>query len=513
MNQNMSERAAMEKKLSVPALDVSFSSEAGEDVTLPDYYPEIRKVVGVFTKALPESKFLSGRVLETDGTVTASVLYLGEDGGLASAPVTTEYTAQTAVNTEELNMPGVQVESRVENVLCRVTGPRKLSLKYRLRHKLFAAGEVSAAEKTGDTQGGRLSPKDVLALEMHPKEIRTVITSVGSCSGGVSGAVRERGGMKPVFCDGVIRITEARAGDGTVNVRGEGILCGLFYAPDGSYVSARAKAAIEETVPVPALREGDHVRAFGRCVSASLSPDEGGNGEYHFEMEYELEAEGQRGVTVFASDDGYSTAAETELEFEQRDVYAPGVCRVSALSVSGKSPASSREAAAGEYLLGVWADGVAEELEISHGRYILKGSCGVKAVKAGGGEVWAEEFSVPFRLECEGEEGEGEALWRCDVSVVEATGRVDGDRISVNLELCISLSVYRKGRVQYLSGIKVDKTVPKGDSDDFWRVYYPLPGERLWDVAKRYRADPRLLAERNGIEGEILEEGRAVLLP
>jgi len=513
MNQNMHEKAALDKRLAVPALDVSFSSEAGEDVTLPDYYPEIRKVVGVFTKALPESKFLSGRVLETDGSVTASILYLGEDGGLASAPVVTEYTAQTAVNCDDLNVPSVLVESRVENTVCRVTGPRKVSLKYRLRHKLLCSGEASGAEKAADTEGGRLSARDVLALELHPKEVRTAFASLGNLGGALSGVLRERGGLKPVFCDGVIRITEARSVDGAAHVRGEGILSALFYAPDGTYVSARAKAPFEETLPVGEMREGDWVRVSGRSVSASLSPDEGGNGEYRFEMEYDLEAEGQRGVTHALSDDGYSTAAPTELEFAARDVYAPGVCRVSPLSVSGKSPSSSREAAAGEYLLGVWADAQAEELEAVGGRYILKGSCAVKAVKAGGGEVWAEEFSVPFRYECEGEAGDGEPVWRCDISVTEADGRLDGDRISVNLELCVSLSVRRRGKVEYLSGIKVDRNALTGDSDKLWCVYYPLPGERLWDVAKRYRVDPRLLAQKNGIEDGVLEAGHAVLLP
>ncbi len=510
MEQDQGMKSAELAAVCVPVTDVTFSSEAGEDVSLPDYYPEVRHVISVFSRALPESRFLSGKTLELDGTVCSSVLYLGEDGGLCCVPISTEYTAQTAVP-ESVTAAGLFTDTRLENTSCRVTGPRKLSLKYRLRHRVLALEEVPSSPRAVDEEGGHLSGRDLLSVERHETTISGVRMAGGRLTANVSGVLHEKAGMKPVMCDGVIRISEARAADGGVNVRGEAILRALFYADDGAYVVAQAKAPIEETVPVSGAAEGDRARCEGRCASSSLSPDEGGSGEYAWEMEFDLDAEVQRSCPAVVTDDAYSTAAETVLTYAEREVLSPSRCAVGSLSVSGSGRGKAPDGEESGRLLGLWAEAEPENVTAGDGRLVLTGTCRVKALCAGGGDAWCEEFGIPFHYECDGGVSD-DVIWRGDVAVTDISGRMDGEKITVNAELGISLAVMGRDKRRYVSEIKADRTSVPGEADGMWKLCYPERGDRLWDIAMRYHADVAELKAQNGIASPDDPVGKAILI-
>ena len=68
------------------------TGDFGGELIMPDYYPEIRRIVTVRASVLPDSKYIHDRELETGGTLCFSVLYIGEDQTLASIPYITEYS-------------------------------------------------------------------------------------------------------------------------------------------------------------------------------------------------------------------------------------------------------------------------------------------------------------------------------------------------------------------------------------------------------------------------------------
>ena len=110
--------------VSVLKLDTSFGHEEARDFSLPDYMPEIKRLLYVSATALPEGKFLNGNALELDGTLSYNAVYVGEDGTLVSAPLVTEYSADTALPFSPENTEGIAVDTEIENSACRATGPR-----------------------------------------------------------------------------------------------------------------------------------------------------------------------------------------------------------------------------------------------------------------------------------------------------------------------------------------------------------------------------------------------------
>ena len=44
-------------------------------------------------------------------------------------------------------------------------------------------------------------------------------------------------------------------------------------------------------------------------------------------------------------------------------------------------------------------------------------------------------------------------------------------------------------------------------------VYYAEAGERVWDIAKRYKALPQKIIEDNGLKSDIIETDMPVMIP
>ena len=90
MNEYLGETAGRSMvQLPYPARHMT--AEVTGDFTLPDYQPEIRRLLAVIPTALPPAKYVGNTGAELNGTVDYQVLYVGGDGSLASVPLSSEY--------------------------------------------------------------------------------------------------------------------------------------------------------------------------------------------------------------------------------------------------------------------------------------------------------------------------------------------------------------------------------------------------------------------------------------
>ena len=85
----------MNRQLSVKRFDSVHTTDVSEDFSLPDYIPEVRRVVGVQSSSTVDGKYLNGDELEADGSVMYTVIYLGGDGGLCAVPLSSWTEAST----------------------------------------------------------------------------------------------------------------------------------------------------------------------------------------------------------------------------------------------------------------------------------------------------------------------------------------------------------------------------------------------------------------------------------
>jgi len=498
--------------LSSLRLYTGVSHEAEKEYTLPDYMPAIRRVVSVEATALPESRFVSGPVLEFGGTVSYSVLYIGEDGTLFCAPLSDTYSGSCALGEGEgIDAAGMGVDTAVDSVSCRVSGPRRLTLRAKMKTKLCALSAREIGERITDEAGATLAPSEY-PLERRTVDVQDVCVSRGELTASAEGNLHPSGGGKVIHCTGAVRVEEARAENGAVCLRGDVTLHLLWLSGEGRIVPLSDRAGFSQTVYVSDAREGDCARGWGRAAAISVEEEEGG---VRWEIEYDLEAESIRPCVRSCTADAYSTEHECRLQETEYDTVSLLRCGVGGLSISGESTLSAAPGE-GTYILNAQAQAVPESVERQGRKLTLHGNAAVSVRLAGEGDVVCEEMRIPFRYECTSDnvpEGEdGELLWRCDVQVCDVRARMDGDRLMAEAELCISMAVLNRGKIRAVETVVLDTSAPIRPAQDVIRIVYPDAGERIWNVAKKYRVRARDIVEGNHLTDESRCDGTPLLV-
>ena len=477
----------------------TLTHDCAEDFTLPDYMPEIRRVISVEASPLPESRFLTGAAMEFSGTLIYSVLYIGDTGELYSAPLSSEYSASVALGDSSVtDAAAVGIDTRLDSVSCRASGPRKLSLKSRLKTGITAYHAVPLAENLKDSATGRTIPEEFPVERL----IRTAADAQilrGEITATAAGTLHLSPDTKVIACRGAIRPEAVRSARDCVSVTGDAVLHMLCLGGEGNLFCTTAKSPLSESIPVSGAADGDPCRAWGRSAAVTVNTSDPAN--LAWEIEYDMEAECVRPGESAYTADAYAVACASSAETAEHDSLRLIKCGVGALSCSGESGRQSK-AAAGESVIRTDASASVERVEMGDGKkLILHGNCACRVLLSADGDVIAEEFTVPFRYETEAAaRGESpDLLWRCTAEAVDATARTEGDKIAVNVDLALSVSVLSREKIRCVSGVSVDRSAAVAAEDGVVRICYPDAGEPIWEVGKRYRADLGALCRRNGL--------------
>lgn len=473
-------------------LDTGIPHETTEDFTLPDYMPEVRRIVSSSAFPLPENKYVEGCEVVLSGVVNYTVLYIGEDGKLNAVHLSSEYSVN--IKCGNTDMTGLSRDSIVSNTSvtsnsCRATGPRKLSLGCRLYSKLFSASAYACRETVNVSSGGKshtASTADEITLERKKNEVTSTSVISAKQTGDVSGEVKNRPGTKIIACGAGTGITDVKIGHRDVTVKGEAYIDFITEDTSGDVATLRIKNPIEEIITVgnalTSDRETKNASAVIRC--AAITVNGGDEGVYTWNMEYDIDVIHTSSKSVEVTDDIYSTKYETETE---KETVSPIVCLKngnSRLSVSGTkqvSPSTDRH-----------VGHVAGKVNIdraectSDGKLTLSGNCTVYVITVGGGEITMEEVNLPVKFDCPCEKHDGVRNVICEASVMYADGRLDGDKLTVNAELCLSLFAYSAMRSEYVSTCNMETEREIGTRGSCVKIYFPENGEEMWDIGKKY---------------------------
>lgn len=505
--------------VSVVSFDTSVGHESSGDFTLPDYLPEIRRVISVSSNVLPEGRFINGDsssqnvTIEFAGSVVHNVLYTNETGELYSASLSTDYESNTAAPS---SVNSVFVDTRLESgAACRVTAPRRLAIKTKLKSRVIAVNEKFLNE----TMESPLTAADELSIERLYKKCDTVKILRGELGDlRVSETVDAPGGLqRPASCWATVCVKDVKPQHDVLSVRGD-IIVKCICAPennDSESVSNEApetvikKIPFSEDIEIDGLTDKYSARAWGRCTSVTVTGDDSegdsGSGSLLCDLVFELDAEAMTNDTVTTTADMYSTACECACTYKDADVYSVVRCGNGNISLSGSSSKQDKNASV---LCNSTGDVRVDKVECEKGKIVVSATCMVKALLANvrgekGTELSSEEVSIPFRYECDANiNGNPDIVWRCDCAVTDISGRADGDSVTVNPEVSVSVSALAKNRIHILDHASLDRSKKNSDikKDAEMKIYYPQSNDTLWKIAKDNGITCRAIAELNGIE-------------
>lgn len=522
-------------RLSGPVLDASADHPVECDVILPDYCPDIGRMLGAEAQARTGSKTLDGTKLKVDGELLLRIIYVPADsGGIRSAEHEEPFSKAFDISAESFGTAesaatqasATQASVRVGQVTVRPVGPRRVQIRASLTVAAKAWDTRSEDTVSGCSDPGvELLRRSVTASELVGAAERTfAVADELSIDYG-----------KPA-ADAVISasasavLADCKVISGKVVVKGE-LMVSVLYAArqeadggDDSGASQPAPAGAEliaGTLPLSQIIDLDGVGEDCVC-SVSLSPgfvhaqpktdDSGANRVISVDTELTVSVTARRPVTFSAVSDAYSPASE--LKLQTKTLSFDGVAERTEASEMLRQTLDLGEA---EFKNIIYCSARVSGLSAAcvSGAAQLSGELTVLLLgEDSSGSLTGAEKRAPFTLREElSAAGDGVRLTP-EVTVVSAACTPAGPgRAELRAQCAVTVEAETPGRQEVMTDLAYDGEAPAPARGSTLTLCYADSGESVWDIAKRYRAPVDAVMRENGIEGENIEQRCMLLIP
>lgn len=524
---------ALPQRVQTAFCDRDTTVETAQDFVLPDYLPEIRKLLRVTPTVLPPSRYLGTGEAEFSGGVTLEAMYIGADQALyrteLSAPYSFRIPLEDAPSPHGTEPLCVHADITPEAVMTRVSAPRKLHIKCRLR-----AHVVGLCDEEVDTtvSGESTDPASIERLERTHTCGRVVraageVLELNDELSVPTGA----GELRLIGNDGTVQISELAPTEDGIACRGEliwhamvcrdradgmvgmGDMDGMDSmnsmnstggdVPAGDVEVLTRRMPFSQTVALPAPLTGEpEIMAHGICTGITARVEEG-RLMASATLVVQVTVQCRERVTFVC--DCYSTERES-VSTPRRFEYARALaCLNGNVSESGSVRAAECGMPQDAAVLDVAADAVPTGLTCERGRATLGGECHYRVLyRTAQGELGHAEFSLPLRYElpadfARGMEGEEACEVEAHMVLLAARMRAEGDGFAVDAEWGIAARVYAPAAAEAVGEVSFADAHPTGDASCV--ICYPDASASLWGVAKRYHAALRPLAAQNHLAG------------
>ncbi len=485
----------------------AMNTDLADEVSLPDYQPEIKRLLRVRATVHPADKYVGSGSVELSGLVDYCILYSGNDGALYCTTQSGEYRFSVPVEIGADYDPEkglvCEVEAIPDGVSGRVVAPRRLTVKCRLRSRVRVWGSramgdpVERKDPTVEILCGSAKCAKVFLGTGEPLALGDEILLDGTSAD-----------LRVICAEGQVFVTEASAGSGVVNCRGEVALKLLTCAEaEGSLpTQLLRRIPFSGAVPVDGAEVNCDCTASGVCTDLSVTVEEG---KILCDVNVCLMARAQRNDEISFPRDAYSV--EKECEGRKETVLLPIALRCVNGNFSLNESKTLEEVGIrqGHRLLDTGATATVLSMENEQGRVYLTGRCRCQLILASEEDVSAQELEFPFRYEMEGMVEESATDYSAALDVVSCRGRMDGERISVDAEIAVSAAVMGETKVEMLTDARFGEAVSRPAGA--YRICFPSREDTLWSVAKRYHRPVSHISELNGLPGAPAADSRASL--
>lgn len=510
----MNNLEAKKAMLGAISCDTVITHDVSEEFTLPDYVSEVRRVLVTRAQVLPESKYLSdtqgGTRVDFGGTVTYSVIYTDDEGKLCSTPLSSTYEASSALKCQGGT---VLVDTVADNVTTRVSAPRKLTVKTRLKSRILAIEEKDYEEKIEGK-----SSADELFIERLTKNVSTLSVRSGSLQGIKISEKLDTGSKKslrPVLCDAISYLDEVKATNGGVGCRGNAIVKCICES-DGELITLSRSIPIYEEISVEGALPTDMTSADIRCVSLAISSEETDDAcELFFDLSCEIDVLAYRNNENTLSADCYSTKHGMDATYKSIDVYSAIKCQNGMLSFNDSVKRKSKDVVE---IIDTLLDATCEKCEVKGNRAIVYGRLcasvlGKGEIKENGDfEYFCENHELPFKYELSVDSECVSPIFRCHIDASLVSARYADDKLYLVAELYPCVEIFDKSSEGVLDTASIKRDTEYSESASCVRVYFPKESDTLWSVAKKYHVPQDKIASQNSLDNGSLDGIKSLLI-
>ena len=482
---------------------------------LPDYYPDVFKLLKCTLTPRVVSYSVSDNKLYIDGVVYVKVLYLAEGSNDINV-VDQRYTYSRTVDlTREIRDPQVSIVPSVEYCTPRAVSGRKLDIRGAVGLKIKVIGTYESELLCGASgMGVEVSTENISVCEDR-------------LCGGSQYIVREDietgagGGITAVLsseCTAILSDTKVISDK--VVVKGEAKIKALYLiknsAGDTSAEVMEASVPLSRIVDLVGVTDAHKVFADLDVMDFSLEAKQGDNGEsrtFGCEITVDCRVCAYKEEQISLVNDLYSTKYETS--FTVRSVRTDGIPRLVAQQYPVRTDME-------------YADGTVGE--------IYDASCEITGISPVTAENDRTKLNIRLAYHVIGKTSDGTPIVMDKTDSFEAETDISSDESFISIpdgfisgisfgitgdstaEVRAQINtgglVCRSAVVNAVNEITVNEETPKQRDDEYaLRLYFAEDGESVWEISKRYNTSAEAIIAENGLESGTAEVSGMVLIP
>lgn len=474
--------------------DRTLPLEITAELMLPDYRSEISRLLWVRPTLLPPERFIGNGKAELSGTGRFEILYVGPDGNLYGTEADSDYAFTLPL--DGMSDPGISaielcVEPVVDAVVSRVMGPRKLSVRCRMHTRVRG---YASKELTAHIEGEKPDSDQICRLCDMTENGRFIGGGKEALS--LSDTVDTEGNIRFIGAHGSVFLPEVTAARGEVRCKGEAEIVLLLCREEEGAIpfTVTRRIPFAQSIPMEDVTPDQQACAAGTLSEIHVGVEENG---LALTAQLILTAQAQGEEPILLEKDLFLPGSNAECHLSQEDFWRAISCENRNFSISGERAMGDLGIGNEAELIDITSEAEIKEKVPDGARYAVIGELHCHVLYRRAGEYGVAEFPIPFRVQLES---------GCEDMSIGATvcgcrmepGR---DALRIHAELQLAIRSTSPAPVSVLSEALLTPATESTVGADP-EIYYPAPGETLWNVAKRYAIAPDTLAAANGLSGD-----------
>lgn len=487
------------------------------DYVLPDYYPEIFRIIKCTAEPKITSCAVSGDRVTYELTVCIKVIYCS-DGGGSPESVEQKLTYSRTVNLESGSMaPSVYISAAADHINCRAVNRRRIDVRGAVTVQICATGERET-EVVSDAFGSSVQLRRITRpcpSEFIRAQKRVTVSDefdLGSAPP-VGSILRS---SAEIVSSGMKVISNKAAAKGELKIS-------LLYTPAGDREgdpvnSMQFSMPFSQLVELDGMDDTYECRVSAEVVSCDITPQSEGDGESHSvecEVLLFIDCTAVKMSMYDIASDEYSTThasshTSVPIKIAEEPLNIDSVMVVKGVCENKDSPLS--------VIYDAWCGTDRLRTVISDGRVTVSGSVRLSIMgRAENGDFIISEtdISVEENVPTDGREISSDADVRLSFPVISCTYTISSENtVEIKTEIGIKGWISDFETIDAITEISVDESAPREKNEEYaLRLYFAESGEELWDIAKRYGASIEQVMDENELEGGAVKDGRMLLIP
>lgn len=501
------------EKQGVNRMEIVYEASAEQpvdcDVTLPDYCPDIMRILRCTITPGIATAGASGDRITAEGTAVVRVIYVSDSGKISCYEQTVPFSK--SVNVSGLGEDVcVRAAASTQYCNCRAVNQRRADI-----HGCIAISFTVTAIKKQEIlcgvngAGVQLKKKSMKVSDMICRLEKMFVLNEVKELDEDSPAV-----LRILHTRACARVSEVKAITNKILLKGE-VWGKITYCTEEGQV-----CCVEHTMPISQIIEAEGIdENTNNCVhldvcSFETVPKADSAGEMKL---MDITARVTAFVTACCEKeletvcDAYSTEYEADCEKQMMSLETLSGTFSDICLCRGTIEAP--EAVAD--ITDVWCTGVTEKAFIVSGKVKISGSLSLCVLyQSADSQPCMAEKAIDYEYErdvsIQGANARCEPWVYPGECVASAAG---SGKIEIKAEINISAEIYEVSEDRIISNITVDESKARQSTAAALTIYYSEEGESVWNIARRYNTTVEAVMNENNLDSETVGSRRMLLIP